>query len=164
MPLRLNRSTSVTTSFSRKTNRSGRLSSARHSPSAIRFAETTCPCPESGTPHATFSSASVLRERRRARHDLGIHRELPVIAPFDFFFLSEPLQQADPAAAGQPKALREPEFGIHLSLLKDHSCTGIEARQEQPPGDGIGGLGFHPCPLVDRKSTRLNSSHLGISY
>jgi hypothetical protein len=32
MPLRLNRSTSLTTSFSRKTNGSGRLSSGRHCP------------------------------------------------------------------------------------------------------------------------------------
>src|ERR1035441_6534266 len=88
-------------------------------------------------------AASILRVGWRPSHDLGIHRKLPVIAPFDFIVLSELLDQADAATASQEQALREPEFRTHLGLFENHSRTGIEARQEQAPRYGIGGLGLH---------------------
>src|SRR5262245_65054934 len=48
------------------------------------------------------------------------------------------------------------------------SSRGRRARQSPPPGRAVpapspGSRGFHRAPR-DRKSTRLNSSHLGISY
>src|ERR1035438_1079890 len=97
---------------------------------------------------ALLQPTSILRARGRASYDLGIHRKLSVIGPLDLLVLSEPLDQADATAARQDKTLREPEFGIHLGLFEDHSGTGIEARQEQAPRYGIGGLGLHSGPLV----------------
>src|ERR1035441_6190183 len=93
-------------------------------------------------PTMTGRLTLILRVRRRDDHDRGIHRKLPVIAPFDFLVPSDPLDQPDAAAAGQEKVLREPQFGIHLGLFENHLGAGIEARQEQAPGDGIGGLLF----------------------
>src|ERR1017187_5541803 len=61
MPLRLIRSTSLTTSFSRKTNGSGRLSSAQHSP-YIRFQ-----CLLSGSPKRPV----IVQKRNRVQPVLG---------------------------------------------------------------------------------------------
>src|SRR6266699_2007852 len=70
--------------------------------------------------------SSILRVRRRVSHDLRVHRKPLVIAPLDFLVLSEPFDQANAATAGQEKALREPEFGIHLGLFEDHFGAGSE--------------------------------------
>src|ERR1017187_2713982 len=64
MPLRLIRSTSLTTSFSRKTNGSGRLSSAQHSP-YIRFQ-----CLLSGSPKRPV----IVQKRNRVR---PVMKDLP---------------------------------------------------------------------------------------
>ena len=64
MPLRLNRSTSLTTSISRKTNGSGRLSSAQHSP-YIRFQ-----CLLSGSPKRPV----IVQKRNRVR---PVMKDLP---------------------------------------------------------------------------------------
>src|ERR1035441_10779239 len=42
--------------------------------------------------------------------------------------------------------------------LRDKGADGIDG------GAGVGSAGPHRVSLTDRKSTRLNSSHLGISY
>src|SRR3712207_8804346 len=54
---------------------------------------------------------------------------------------------------GRPRVgvLQVPEFPDAVTDL----------RGERPP---VGVVGRHPAPHVDRKSTRLNSSHANISY
>src|SRR3712207_8302561 len=54
--------------------------------------------------------------------------------------------------AGESGAVRRPEDA--------HERRGIEPRC----GVGHGSLPFRGAPILDRKSTRLNSSHANISY
>src|SRR5258705_1409385 len=70
-----------------------------------------------------------------------------------------------------PRSTLFPYTTLFRSLLESHA--GLEAHERLDPARaailefvsaGLEGL-FHGCDLrVDRKSTRLNSSHLGISY
>src|SRR5262245_65388773 len=78
-----------------------------------------------------------------------------------------------------PRMMRAQIMG---SLRRDHPTRGAEPAPDEEDQDGARRVGRHrgvrdrhlqvphvverePAkPLVDRKSTRLNSSHLGISY
>src|SRR5436853_6862381 len=87
---------------------------------------------------------------------------------FAFFFFTDPatteiytlsLHDALPISCGgrpavkgrEARAAVDPDFGLRVALgfeLADHHA--VKARED--------------APVEDRKSTRLNSSHLGISY
>src|SRR3712207_7083316 len=94
----------------------------------------------------------------------------------DYFFLNDPatpeiytlpLHDALPistAAAGPPAAYRRPRRGGCRSGSRSHG------RQAEPPATAGSTTTWSPSlssasrPPIDRKSTRLNSSHVNISY
>src|SRR3712207_8637621 len=45
-----------------------------------------------------------------------------------------------------------------------HVCALTRSREEEEMADGFGGAVFDVDGVLDRKSTRLNSSHANISY
>src|SRR5205807_8590764 len=51
-------------------------------------------------------------------------------------------------------------FGQHLSYVGSYQFQKIHARNMSPTNSDMGNI----LPGIDRKSTRLNSSHLVISY
>src|SRR5258705_6488952 len=61
-------------------------------------------------------------------------------------------------------ARRGPFFGPELSIDRVESATVGDGIHGVTHADGPMGHGFSRRKLPDRKSTRLNSSHLGISY
>src|SRR5262245_63095633 len=65
-----------------------------------------------------------------------------------------------------PAALAGIAFGNFRQRPIGVEARGIVAERDRQRGDGVVVVNeaVEPRPLGDRKSTRLNSSHLGISY
>src|SRR5262245_62326164 len=78
--------------------------------------------------------------------------------------LLEPLGERSPIEAFLQ---RNPSGGIHHVCYEvaDIAAAGaqLKAAGARVLGDGSPKIGAHGKPVLDRKSTRLNSSHLGIS-
>src|ERR1035441_9540182 len=101
------------------------------------------PCIAYGTSHATCTGGgdAVVRCTLPARHSLLPLRPESEYTPSVSFTLKFPLEPAVTSVA------LPPEF------------TNVTV-----PAVGRGDPGAGPPTITDRKSTRLNSSHLGISY
>src|SRR5947199_7482737 len=59
---------------------------------------------------------------------------------------------------------RQPAWGEHRRPVRRGRRTGSRLVQGLPPGTPLQGFSGDARQGGDRKSTRLNSSHLGISY
>src|SRR5262245_58468905 len=80
----------------------------------------------------------------------------------DGILVRSPERGTERQARSAPELLSDPATALVGSLLEAVGASGgleIEISSGVPWGSGLGG-----SSALDRKSTRLNSSHLGISY
>src|SRR5205814_7693007 len=81
--------------------------------------------------------------------------------PYTTLFRSPPFRKREKANETQARAFRSSHPGPAASLVLDE----VErAAQCEDTRHRTSGCGRAPGRVGDRKSTRLNSSHLGISY
>src|SRR5205814_5283289 len=66
--------------------------------------------------------------------------------------------------AGSYRFLRPPSFLVEPGELRDIAANGLSELAPKDPSDPTSVDDDTVTLLKDRKSTRLNSSHLGISY
>src|SRR5207253_8083239 len=91
-------------------------------------------------------------------HPLSLYDALPISAAPDdrnTAWLQSRSTADAPAGTCQVRRLFQPAFPVRAGIARVIKETRPKPQKTMDP---------HACPPVDRKSTRLNSSHVAISY